>query len=200
MLKISAFCIPICLVFFLPVLNISGPFAAEPPKIQIEKLRFFDWETGSEPQEIAKKTCHLQLTGFTQDRIFLSMRLSMVKASPATGDQNALTIIKITATKVHQEDFSDALPIVLSEAWLETSTVTTLGRLKKIMDEKPHFLGGMSGVGLFNGLLRGIKKDGLVIGYRSESSALARVFAVAAPSAHFFEGLKTCLSKGIATF
>lgn len=197
MLKKSAF--QGVILAFLSLFPLETPhvFADAPPEIQIEKLRFFDWEVGSSPQKIAKKACYLQLSGFTHDRVFLSMRLSMVKASPAAGSRNALTILKITATQVFQQDFSDALPIRLSEAWLETSTATTLGNLKNT-GKAPHFLGGMAGDGLFNALLRGIRKEGLIIGYRAEIVPLARVFEIGVPPPHLFEGLKTCLAKGAA--
>lgn len=190
---------------FIPLLlplasGISRALADGSPAIQIEKLRFFDWEAGASPQKIAKKTCYLQFTGFSHDRIFLSMRLSMLKASPASGSRNALTILKITATKVFQKDFSDALPIRLSEAWIETSTVTTLGLLKKSIDKDAHFVGGIPGNGLFHTLLRSMRKDGLIIGYHSETGPFARVFKVGVPPPHLFETLKICLTKSAAFF
>ncbi len=180
--------------------KISQTFANESPTIQIEKLRFFDWEFGSASQKIAKKTCHLQLTGFSRDRLFVSMRLSMLKASAASGARNALTILKISATQVFQEDFSDAIAIRLSEAWLETSTVTTLGLLEKVIDKDAHFIGGMPGNGLFMTLLRGMRKDGLVLGYHPEAEPFARIFDLGIPPSHLFESLKICLAKGAAIF
>ncbi|GEM_PF-5898281 len=198
MLKKKAFLKALLSLFSLFSPEEFRVFAEEPPVIQIEKMRFFDWEAGSESLETAKKTCSLQVTGFTPDRVFLSMQLSMIKSSPAASDKNALTIIKITATQVYEEDFSDAVSIPLSEAWLETSTVSTLGRLNKIMATAPHFIGGSPGAGLFDTLLQGIRKDGLIIGYRAEKDPLARVFDVGSPAPHLFEQLTTCLAKAAA--
>lgn len=189
--------------FALPLLftaEISQALADESPSIQIEKLRFFDWKSDASSQKIAKKACHLQLTGFSRDRVFISMQLSMLKASAAAGARNALTILKISATQVFQEDFSDAISIRLSEAWLETSTVTTLGLLEKVIDEEMHFIGGMPGNGLFITLLRGMRKDALILGYHPETEPFARIFDLGTPPPHLIEDLKICLAKGAAFF
>lgn len=167
--------------------------------LKIETLRFFDWEVAVSSKDEAKKSCHLQMTGVSAHRIFLSMRLSMVKESPAASDQNALTIIKITAAQIHKEDFSDAVSIELTDAWLETSTVTTLREVEKMnTGSEPHFLGGVKGTGLFNTLLRGMRKDGLMIGYRSKPMRRAKIFQVSAPPPKLFEQLRSCLAKSAA--
>ena len=193
-------------VFALADVRLSsalGDTNADPDntKLTIETLRFFDWEVAVSSKEEAKKSCHLQMTGVSAHRIFLSMRLSVVKESPAASDQNALTIIKITAAQIRKEDLSDAVSIELTDAWLETSTVTTLGEVKKIdTGSDPHFLGGVKGTGLFNTLLRGMRKDGLMIGYRSTPMRRAKIFQVQGPPPELFEQLRSCLAKSAAIF
>ena len=200
MLKKWAFLGILLSQFVLPSPGISQTFSDENPVIQIEKLRFFDWKSDASSQKIAKKACHIRLTGFSRDRVFISMQLSMLKASAAASARNALTILKISATQVFQEDFSDAIPIRLSEAWLETSTITTLGLLEKAINQEAHLVGGLPGNGLFITLLRGMRKDGLILGYHPEAAPFARVFDLGIPPPHLFEILKICLAKGAAVF
>ncbi len=196
----------LAVIFILTDVRLSSALgdthsAPDNTMVTIETLRFFDWEVAVSSKEEAKKSCHLQMTGVSAHRIFLSMRLSVVKESPAASDQNALTIIKITAAQIHKEDLSDAVSIELTDAWLETSTVTTLGEVKKIdTASEPHFLGGVKGVGLFNTLLRGMRKDGLMIGYRSTPDRRAKIFQVSAPPPELFEQLRSCLAKSATIF
>ncbi len=166
------------------------------PPIEIETLGFYDWEVASSSKEEDKRSCHIQFTGVSRQRILITLRLSMVKESPSSSAANAITIIKISADQIRNVDLSDARAIPLSNAWLETSTVTTLGELEKIeVAEKTYFLGASKGSGLFIQALRGIRKEGVVIGYRTQGNPFPKVFKAESPPPEIFEQLQSCLSQ-----
>ncbi len=169
------------------------------PEVEIETLRFYDWEVAASDQTESKKICHLQLTGVSRQRILITLRLSTVKEHPSASARNAITMIKISADQINKVDLSDTVPIALSNAWIETSTVSTLGELEKIeVASEPYFLGASKGTGLFMQALKGIQKEGLIIGYRSKGQPIPKIFEVTAPPPQIFEQLQHCFSKNTA--
>lgn len=125
----------------------------------------------------------------------------MLKEHPSASNAKAITILKISADQISVPDPSDITPIPITQAWVETSTVTTLGELEKI-DAAPQsaFLGASKGAGLFFEILKGIRKSDLVIGYRQKAERLPKIFQAPGPPVKIFTQLQGCLAKSAAFF
>lgn len=188
------------LLLFSAVAVGEEAYGARAP-LEIEALSFYDWEVAASSKTEAKKSCHIQFQGVSRQRVRLTMRLSMLKEHPSASNVNAITILKISADQINKTDRSDIVAVPISNAWIETATVTTLGELERIGGASElSFLAASKGAGLFFQILRGVRKDGLVIGYRSKTDRLPKIFQAPPPPTEVFEQLRNCLAQNAALF
>ncbi len=175
-----------------PIWVIFSIFFTLLPAFSAETIQFYDWQVDVKKQD-QKKRCYIQFTGATRRKVRLSMHLSIVEEKLPTGGKRTFTLLKISAGRINPRDFSNVTPIDLTDAWVETSSGTSRGKIEKTeIGQAGYFLGGVAGIGLFESLLPGIEKDGITVGYLSEAEPVETIIHTPAPPPHLFKRLFTC--------
>jgi len=158
-----------------------------------ESLHFHNWQAEVLPVENSKKQCYIQLSGTSNENIFISMRLAVIEEKIPSKETITWTLIKVSAKRLHNDRPDRVSAIKIEEAWLATSVISSIGRIKKVDQGKAsHFLGGIEGFRLFELLLKGIGKDGVTIGFRTKSEAKVTVVHAPPPSQGLFLKLYRC--------
>ncbi|MFQ5579288.1 MAG: hypothetical protein ACE5FZ_01635 [Nitrospiria bacterium] len=163
---------------------------AEPSDL-VEKVQFYDWKSDVVSKQ-ERNTCVIHFTGITQSRIVLSMNLSVVEEKSSEGEALYITMIKVSAGRIHKIDLSDVTPIKIQNAWVKTSAGSSEGKVNKINDgPNPYFLAGTEGFDLFRTLVRGIAEEGVVVRFE-EGPDMQMVVQVPAPALEITEKLRAC--------
>ncbi len=158
----------------------------------VESLHFHNWQADVLPLENSKKQCYIQVSGVSDENIFISMRLAVVEEEGPSKEVITWTLIKVSAGRLNGPP-NKVTAIKIEEAWLATSVISSIGRIKKVdQGQTPHFLGGIEGFKLFELLLKGIGKDGVTIGFRTKSETKVTVLHAPPPSQGLFLKLYRC--------
>ncbi|MEO2054233.1 MAG: hypothetical protein ABGX83_02840 [Nitrospira sp.] len=168
------------------------------PSVPVESVQFYDWEAEVVSKE-ERTTCVIHFTGITQNRIVIVMNLSLVeeKAVEVEDEGRYFTLIKVSAGHIHKIDLSDVTPIKIQSAWIKTIAGSSEGKIDKINDgPNPYFLGGTKGFDLFQSLVLGIKKEGVVVHF-VEGPDLEKVFRIPPPPPEIIEEVSHCATVKI---
>jgi len=159
----------------------------------VDSLLLHDWQADVILAENSKKQCYIQFSGINKEKRLISMRLAMVEETSSSKGTRTWTLIKVSAGAMLSHDPTDLFPLKIEEAWLETSTGSSLGLIKKVDQEQAfYFLGGSKGFSLFEVLLKGIGEDGITLGFRTKSELKVTVLHVPAPPRSLFLKLYGC--------
>jgi len=165
------------------------------PSVPVEGVQFYDWQA-EVVSKAERTTCVIHFTGITRNRIVIGMNLSLVeeKAVEVEDEGRYFTLIKVSAGHIHKIDLSDVTPIKIQSAWIKTIAGSSEGKIDKINDgPNPYFLGGTEGFDLFQSLVLGIKKEGVVVRFL-ERPDLETIVRIPAPPPEILEKVSHCAS------
>ncbi len=110
----------------------------------------------------------------------LTANLSTFSELISPDQVRAYTTLKVKAAqRVKPRGY---VSIIIHQAWIKSSSATTVGRLKKVdVDPEPYFLAVQAGIDLFQDILKGLMENGIVVGYQEKPDTFDKVFEVKAP-------------------
>jgi len=161
--------------FFIVFLGNTG-------KVIATDLVWHEWSTDAQIMGGKTTTCYWQVGLVTSDLTIITMNLGWVVIPQPSGTWANITL-KVTAAKTvnPQGQKFERIPIRIHDAWIKSSTESTVGRLKKVdATPEPYYL-GVGSLELGQEILKGLLVDGLIIGLQESPGKFDIVFRVEEP-------------------
>jgi len=144
-----------------------------------EPLRF-DWKSEIYSRAGTPIGCSIGLTAMTQSFVFITVDFSYLIEEKSRDKFLEMTLLKVTTKQLNRDNPRQTTPIKIYSAWIRSSTGTTAGHLNS-NESEPYYVGGVAGGDLFTVVIKGIFKDGLVLGYQTKAAGLDTMLRFSAP-------------------
>jgi hypothetical protein len=121
---------------------------------------------------------------------WITMTLSLLG-----GDEHSRkTELRLTARRRSVGDLLRETPVPISDAWLRTTTGTSVGALSRITTEA-DFVASSPGLQAFADLFRGLRSDGAVLGVRFAGATTDQVEQTGPPPKKVSDAVVACLNR-----